>query len=274
MFPEEFRNKNLVEAVHAHLSQQNYNRSIARNKVKTDIRFYPSSIGQCERNIVYQMLGYVGKPKDGNDLLILENGTYFHNRMEHIFRDMGIMIAEELSLKDKELAISGRSDAIIWDLDLPVDFKPDKTIDNISLVDTKGKVVYNGHPDFVKIIEFKSINTTNFGKLKRVAKPNHVKQLQLYFYLTGIKKGAIYYEDKNNQSHKMFEVVYDQAIVDTVLADIKRYVELARANTLPERPFAPTDIPCRFCQYRETCHPNSNPFRYEDLFESTEDVPF
>jgi len=274
MFPEQFRNKNLIESVHEHLSQQNYNRSIERNKGKTEIKFYPSSIGQCERKILYQMLKYPGSPKDGNDLLVLENGTYFHNRMEHIFKDMGILIAEELSLKDKELAISGRSDAIIWDLDIPENYEFDDS-PHITLKDTQNKVVYRGHRDAIKIIEFKSINTTNFNKLKRVGKPYHVKQLQLYFYLTGIRKGALYYEDKNTQEQKMFEVVYDQTLVDEVLSDIKRYVEMARANQLPERPFASTDIPCRFCEYRQTCHPNSNPFSYEDLFrEEEEDVPF
>lgn len=273
MFPEQFRNKNLIESVHEHLSQQNYNRSIERNKGKTQIKFYPSSIGQCERKILYQMLKYPGSPKDGNDLLVLENGTYFHNRMEHIFKDMGILIAEELSLKDEELAISGRSDAIIWDLDIPKNYEFDDS-PHITLKDTQNKVVYKGHRDAIKIIEFKSINTTNFNKLKRVGKPYHVKQLQLYFYLTGIRKGALYYEDKNTQEQKMFEVVYDQTLVDEVLSDIKRYVELARANQLPERPFASTDIPCRFCEYRQTCHPNSNPFSYEDLFKEEEDVPF
>lgn len=274
MLPEHFRHRNLIEAVHEHLSQENHNRSIERNKGKTEIKFYPSSIGQCERKILYQMLKYPGAPKDGNDLLVLENGTYFHNRMEDIFKDMGILIAEELSLKDKDLAISGRSDAIIWDLDIPADYEFDESIPHITLKDTKNKVVYKGHPDAIKIIEFKSINTTNFAKLKRVGKPYHVKQLQLYFYLTGIKKGALYYEDKNNQEQKMFEITYDQKLVDEVLADIKRYVAMARAKTLPERPFAPTDIACRFCDYRETCHPNTNPFSYEDLFKEQDDVPF
>lgn len=260
----------LIEAVHHHLSQKNYNHSVRRREEKREIRFYPSSVGQCMRKNVYQMLGYIGRPEDGNDLLVLENGTYFHNRMEHIFKDMGILISDELSLKDPDLAISGRSDAIIWDLDMT---ESEDDTDVIILHDPKGRKVYEGPRDLVKIIEFKSIKQERYQELKRVPKKNHIQQLQLYFYLTGIRKGAIYYENKNTQEQKQYDIVYDESIVDEVLEDIRQTVDYARRGELPDRPYLPTDIPCRYCRFRDICHPDPNPFSYDDLF-GAEEQPF
>lgn len=257
----------LIDAVHHHLSQKNYNHSVARREAKKEIRFYPSSVGQCMRKNVYQMLGYIGRPEDGNDLLVLENGTYYHDRMEHIFKDMGILISEELSLKDEDLAISGRSDAIIWDLDMKESEEED---DVIILHDPKGKEVYKGPRDLVKIIEFKSIKQERYNELKRTPKKHHIQQLQLYFYLTGIRKGAIYYENKNTQEQKMYDVAYDQTIVDQVLEEIRQTVDFAKRGELPERPYLPTDIPCRYCRFRDICHSNPNPFSYDELFGNIE----
>lgn len=270
-----YQGLDLIEAVNHHLVQSNYNRSAERNKAKKDIRFYPSSIGQCPRKNVYQMLGYQGSPRRPEDLSVMSNGNYFHERMEDTFSEMDILIARELSVKDPDprYNISGRSDAIIWDFIAPPDVE---SLDDreISLHDTKGKLVYQGHPDYVRIIEFKSINEKNFDKLKRVGKPTHIRQLQLYFHLTGIRKGSLYYENKNNQSPKVYHIEYDQAIIDDVLKQIALEIDYARRQILPDRPYSSVDIPCRYCDFRNICHPDANPFSYEDLFKPQEELPF
>lgn len=268
---QKYKGLDLIEAVHHHLVQSNYNRSAERNKQKKGIRFYPSSVGQCPRKNVYQMLGYQGKPRDPNDLQVMENGNYFHHRMEDQFEQMGILIARELSLKDAEHAISGRSDAIIWDFIEPVD---EPTGEVLTLHDPQGNVVYEGHEDFVRIVEFKSIKEQNYDKLKRVGKSNHIEQLQLYFYLTGIRKGTLYYENKNNQSPKTYHINYDPAIVEKVLNEIKEQVAYAKDGILPDRPYTAIDIPCRYCDFRDICHPDTNPFSYEQLFSKAEKLPF
>lgn len=268
---EKYKGLDLVEAVHHHLVQSHYNRSAERKKYKKGIRFYPSSVGQCPRKNVYQMLGYEGKPRDPNDLQVMENGNYFHHRMEDQFEAMGILISRELSLKDTELAISGRSDAIIWDFIEPVE---EPTGEHLILRDPEDNIVYDGSEDQIRIVEFKSIKEQNYDKLKRVGKANHIEQLQLYFYLTGIRKGTLYYENKNNQSPKTYHIEYNTVIIDKVLSEIKEQVGYAERGELPERPYTAIDIPCRYCDFRDICHPNTNPFSYEQLFKKQEELPF
>lgn len=263
---------NLVELVHQHLIKANQDESVARREKREagDIRYYPSSLGRCIRSNVYQMLGYIGKPHDGQTLLIFENGNSFHTRMEDLFEKMGIMIAPELSLKNPEIYVSGRSDALIHPLE-----KQEPSGETVTLYDPDGNLVFEGDAHDAEIVEFKSINTKKFDKLpQKLPDSKHMRQLQLYFYQTGLRYGYVYYEDKDNQRQKQYRVARDQKIIDSVIEEILTTVEYVKKKELPDRPFVATDIPCRFCNFRDMCHPNSNPFSYEDLFREAEELPF
>lgn len=263
--------------VSAYLSQENYNRSQKRSKERREnLRFYPSSLAISDRDIVLSMMGYIGKPKSGEGIMIMENGTSFHNRMEALYEDMGIMIAPELSLKDPDLCVSGRSDAIIWNY-LREEDEPDGEI--ITLTDPSGETIYHGPENYVLLVEFKSINENGYYGLRK-SKPRdaHEEQLQLYFYLTGITKGIVYYENKNNQKTTEYVVHRDEEVIKEVTGRIRRLVKRAREGDVPEPDFAPTDIPTQFSDYREMTFPDPNPFYYDTLFDDSadeeEDVPF
>lgn len=266
----------LIDIMNSYLSGREgaFRLESAKNKAKQQIRFYPSNIGACERAVVYKMLGYKGSPKDPESVQTMENGTSFHNRMEEQFAEMGIMIAPELSLRDEELHISGRSDAIIWNfLEEESDEIEEKEIVNIDLRDPDGQLIYSGNRDKVLLVEFKSIKDKQFNLLPlKKPKREHEKQLQLYFYLTGIQKGIIYYENKNNQKTKEYLIEYDEELIQEVLKEISRLVAFAERKELPERPFLPTDIKCRYCDFRDICHVNTNPFTFEDLFKTPEEI--
>lgn len=274
-YPEDM----LSKMTFSFLSQQNYNRSIKKSKErKLKLKFYPSSIGQSDRDIVLGMLGYVGAPQSGEGLMRMENGTSFHNRMEAIFEDMGIMIAPELSLQDEELCISGRSDAIIWNY-LRKEDDPDGPV--ISLYDLSGNLIYEGPENYILLVEFKSIKDNQFHKLtQKSPKPEHEMQLQLYFYLTGISKGIVYYENKNTQKVKEYIIDRNEEKMEQVTSRIRRLLDMARRKEIPPVEYAPTDFAAQFSNYREMTFPNPNPFRFEDLFKTEEelqqeeDVPF
>ena len=255
----------------AYLSKENYNRSAIKSKERTTkLKFYPSSIGQSDRDIVLGMLGYIGAPVSGEALMIMENGTYFHNRMEAIFEDMGIMIAPELPLRDEELCISGRSDAIVWNY-LRKEDDPDGEI--ITLKDFQGKTIYHGPENYVLLVEFKSISENQYYKLRKSKpKDEHEQQLQLYFHLTGITNGIVYYENKNNQRHLEYIIKKDDEIIEQVTSRIKRLLDCARKREIPEAEYLPTDIQARFSNYREITYPDPNPFRFEDLFKTDEQL--
>lgn len=258
----------IIDMVHQFLTTENAANQQKRIDQGRLGKFYPSSIGRCKRAVVYQMLGYPTKPIPGQNLLIMENGTSFHNRMEDIFEKMGILIAPELSLKDEELRISGRSDAIIWNYlksddeedaedivltaKVPEKYKDREGVEKTKMVD---KEVYRGPANHILIVEFKSIKNKNYAKLPK-SKPDkkHEMQLQLYFYLTGIRRGMVYYENKDTQESKSFHVSYNEELVEQVKADIKEILDYVDRRELPEKEGNALDIMCRYCDFRNLCH--------------------
>lgn len=260
---EQYRNKSLLQAFREYLVQDDHNRSEQKRKEREGIWFYPSSFGQCSRKIVYQMLDYSSSPKDAEDILVLDNGTYFHERMEDYFEKMGILVTKEMAFRDEELSVSGRTDAIVYD---PMfDPETDEPGETITLTDRYGKTFYEGPANALVIVEFKSIKDQNFDKLRTSPKKNHLQQLQLYLHMTGIPKGIVWYENKNNQTPLAMECPYDPKVAEQAVAFVKEHVAYAQRKELPERPFGPNDIPCRWCEYRDICHPDESPFDYEDL---------
>lgn len=280
--PEDYKNpkdlypeNTLGKMVSRYLSQENYNRSQLKSKERREnIRFYPSSLSLSDRDIVLSMMGYIGAPQSGESLMVLENGTSFHNRMEALFEDMGIMIAPELSLKDKDLCVSGRSDAIIWNFFRKED-DPDGEI--ITLTNPEGEVIYHGPENYVLLVEFKSIAENPYYNLRK-SKPKdaHEEQLQLYFHLTGITKGIVYYENKNNQKSTEYVIDKDDEVIKRVTSRIKRLIKRAKEGDVPEADYTPTDIAAQFSDYRDMTFPDPNPFNFNSLFseQTEEDVPF
>ena len=272
---EKYGDVNLIDMLHKHLieeDQKNQQKRVDEGRVG---KFYPSSVGSCRRKIAYQMMGYPGKPKEGRNVLILDNGTYFHERMEKYYEDMGILVAPELKLKDEELRISGRSDAIIYNFmkekEGPVEgdeiielYKP---VYDEEGTETGTELVYKGWASDVLIVEFKSAKDKSYEDYTPKTKPQkkHELQLQLYFYLTGIRAGMVYYENKNTQDHKYYYVTYNQKMVDEIIADIKFVIEHIDNGTLPEREFQPTSFDCRYCDFRDICHPILNTYNLEDI---------
>jgi CRISPR/Cas system-associated exonuclease Cas4 (RecB family) len=273
---EKYGDMNLVDMVHQYLVEEDQANQQKRYEDGRIGKFYPSSVGQCKRKIAYQMMGYPGKPKQGRNILILDNGTYFHNRMEALFERMGIMIAPELKLKDEKLRISGRSDAIIWNfMKQPDDvIEDDKVIKLYKPVydeegnETGEELVYEGLASDVLIVEFKSSKEKSYNDYIPKTKPDkkHEMQLQLYFYLTGIRAGMVYYENKNTQDQKYYYVTYNPAIINDIIADIEFVIHHIDNGTLPEREFQPTSFECRYCDYRDICHPVMNNYNLEELF--------
>lgn len=244
----------ITTMLHEHMQSKNrasHDRRVRQGRLGN---FYPSSVGRCKRSVVYQMLGDASKEIAGRNLLIMENGTYFHERMESSFAEMGIMIAPELALKDPELKISGRSDAIIWNYLLDPEEEDEEEIVLYDAHDPD-KEIYRGPANHILIVEFKSINSSNFDKLpQRNPNPKHMMQLQLYFYLTGIKRGIVYYEDKDTQETKHYTVSYDEKIVDSTIEYIKFCIDHAQREELPPREGNPLDLMCRYCDFRDICH--------------------
>jgi hypothetical protein len=162
---------------------------------------YPSMVGKCIKYIVLKMKGVESEPIAGRSLLIMENGNYVHERLEKMLGDCDILIAPELSIKSKELNISGRSDAIIKNI-----LDNHKSNKIVTLYSPDEKLVYEGPEHDIAIVELKSISSSGFDHVCKDSHPKyeHTMQLMLYEELTGIHAGCILYENKNTQQLRTF----------------------------------------------------------------------
>lgn len=106
--------------------------------------------------------------------------------------------------------------------------------------------------------ELKSVNTYQFQKMTR--HPSAWKQLQWYMYLTGIHKGFVLSEDKNNQDFKVEIYDYDEEIVKPFIKraeEVKhRYKVLMKEHKMVARPIdakSPDCKRCSDCALRNAC---------------------
>lgn len=276
---DKFKEKtSLIEIIHGHLQEQ----ELAKRDKYDPKKFYPSSAGMCSRRIVYQMMGFPGEISNGRGLLILENGNYFHSRIESILGDTGLLISPELSFKKEEWRVSGRSDAIIHNF---LEHEPSTNIitlkEAIYDLDEKGeakrgedghriilgeKVVYEGPDNDVIIVELKSISDSGFKYLDRTGgKDGHKKQLQLYMHLTGIKMGMLLYENKNTQEMKEYFVPYDPEMAQVIIDQIILVNKCVDEGTFPEKEYDQLSFECRYCPYSNICWPIKYSFEVTNI---------
>lgn len=247
-----YETTDLIEMIEDYKLQQQkekYQKRLAEGRVG---KFYPSSAGQCKRKIVYQMTGVEGKPPSAKGLMIMDNGTYFHKRMNDWFEEMGLLVAKDLPLKHEELRISGECDAIIWNFR-----KNENDIhDEFIQIKKDNEIIAEGYDSDFILVDFKSINSKAFYYLKDKPKPEHELQLQLYLYLTGIRKGMMYYESKDTQETKYYFVDYNQTKIDKLIDDIQYIIRHVDEETVPDRDFEPSSWQCKYCDYFATCYEN------------------
>lgn len=227
-------------------------------------KFYPSSCGKCARAVFYQIKGFKSAGMDARIHHILDNGNYFHSRMEKILEDTKLMIAPELAIKAPLLHISGRSDAIITNFhehtssnNIITLYKPQKKKDEDAGKDKE--ILWQGPDNDILIIEFKSISDSGFNYVsKKGAKEEHIAQLQLYMHLTGIRAGYVYYENKNTQAQLEYYVDYDEALAQQIVGKIQFIIQSVKDNTLPPREYDRVDFACQFCDYASECWPEDS----------------
>jgi hypothetical protein len=182
--------ESVIDILHKQIKENN-----EEEKGKHDpCKFYPSSIGKCLRAIVYQMQGYESKPTDGRFLLIMDNGTYYHQRCEDLFGTTGLMIAPEVSFKVPDMRLSGRSDVLIKNFlehtssenIIKLHITEKETNESGETIETE-RQLYEGPDNDVIIVELKSISESGFKYLDRTgAKEAHKMQLMLYMHVMGI----------------------------------------------------------------------------------------
>jgi hypothetical protein len=195
-------------------------------------KLHPSTIGMCDRRIVFDMLMVPKEHVDDQLMRIFDNGHSMHHRYEKMFEEMGILVQAEMKIETEN--ISGHTDA--W-------------IKIRSFMNPFGE-------DY--LVELKSAYSKSFEWMVKnnAPKKEHRAQLTFYMHLTGIKKGIIFVENKDTQEIWEYVLEYDQAYAEQLMAKAHRMIELAKERRLPAIPkgFTPSFYKCVECPYNFYCH--------------------
>jgi hypothetical protein len=196
----------------------------ANGGLPTLANFPPNMIGQCSRKCVYHMLRLpVEKVFDPRLLRIFDNGDDVHERLTKYLAASGGLWRYEMVVHDENLRIKGRLDNIL---------KLDE--DKYDLLDADKNIP--GRPYLIG--EIKSANNDTCRWMERDGEPNkkYVLQIMLYMHITGIHKGVIIVERKDDQVILgPYYVDYDPVIAKEALDKVATCIGHVDCHTLPPR---------------------------------------
>ncbi len=156
--------------------------------------FHPSSLHKSAKELYhYYLNGDSDQDFEPRIIRIFDNGQDVHKRIHNYLKKVGVLLQTEVPIRNEEYEISGHMDGII-------------------------KI--NGVEG---VLEIKSMNSTQFHSCLE-PKPEHLIQINAYMFCSGIPRGCLLYECKDNQDLKEFYVKQDKIILDAILEKI-RYVQ-------------------------------------------------
>ena len=192
-----------------------------------------SEIASCARSLVYSLNETQKKPEEPRMLRILDNGNYFHERIEHYVKELAkqnkikIVIMEERKM-DTELNFTGKCDSVVQ-------------FQNVLAV-----------KDQDVLLEFKSCNTKKFQMLTQPL-DEHIWQVHAYMLLFNVHKALIIYEDKNQHDVKEFLVERNEEMINKIKTKIQMVNRHFKEGTLPDKEYPREDWHCCWCKYFRIC---------------------
>ena len=167
--------------------------------------FRPSEAGSSLRELFLFRKGFTKAKKDPpRTLRIWGNGHAMHERYYSYFSEMGILVKKEFPVGFENPKIKGTADCVIRGLD-----------------------------GSLELLDLKSINTNGFDKLTNVPDYGYLCQWQIYSLLSGINKGGLLFENKNNQEARVISLELDKVLVDSIIHKFKTVETYLDANIFP-----------------------------------------
>ncbi len=260
-----------------------------KNNDRDYSHFHPSEFDDCHRKLAYKYYEYkkyISLPETSKSTVsptlqrIFDNGHYMHARLGDVLEDTGLLKGKwqcshpecgkvhgsdiklgvicpekcdcghqffkyrEVGFFDEETFFGGHVDAI---LDLRLDESSDIPSDA-------------PEEDSHVVVDFKSINSFGFKKLIGPT-DKHIKQMQIYLFLSGLKVGKFLYENKDDQKFRQFLVERDDNYIDQRTEEAKKlkYV-ISHTNSegqpvLPSRPshYKRNTKECLECKFNSHC---------------------
>jgi CRISPR/Cas system-associated exonuclease Cas4 (RecB family) len=200
---------------------------LARNQpqIKKVEGFHPSYTNQCARYWFYLFQGVEMTPSFGAQTYrIFDNGHAVHERIYGYFKEMGILIEEEIPVRHENPPIRGTADGII---------------------------------DFygLKLIELKSISMEGFEYRRIYNKPkdDHYRQAQIYMRCLDLQQAFVIYENKNNQKILPILIDRDDTFIDKLFVKYTKFYNNYLEDTIPVQPYKITSKNCSSCDLYSHC---------------------
>lgn len=266
--------------------QPHYDDYLSREAVKNQNErgyktFHPSAFGGCLRKIALQYYGEID-PKykepvkfDPKSQRIFRAGHAHHFRMQEELSEMGILrgcwkskITGKIYGRDSKTGIfMPQSLEEVGEEKHPDDKRELKEIFEYVEIKVENKEYnFSGHcdgiiqldpdnPDTMYIVDFKTMKFERFEILARSGNidNNYLTQINIYMWILGVRKGLIFYEDKNTHQIKEYEVFYDENLIEDIKRQAKTLLSFFEKKQLPKMPdqYEKNKKPCMYCGYKD-----------------------
>ena len=183
----------IIQAIDTHLQN--------RERDKRAIHcFHPSSLHKSVKELL--KIYYEGDTNTAfpaRILRVFDNGHGVHERLQRYLMAIGILLQAEVPIENADFEIKGHTDGIV------------------QINGVKG------------ILEIKSMNASGFYSLY-APKDDHLIQVNIYMFCTGIERAVLLYECKDNQELKEFYCKQNADILNSVLTKIRKVQALIKNN--------------------------------------------
>jgi hypothetical protein len=167
--------------------------------------FHPSSLHKPAKELYRLYLkGDNNQEFEPRIKRIFDNGHAVHDRLQTYLGNAGVLLQAEVPVESKKYEIIGHTDGTLL------------------IGGVKG------------ILEIKSMNANTFYSTYE-PKEEHLIQVNIYMFCTGIERGCLLYECKDDQALKKFYVEQDRDILNPILEKIQHVQECLRTGKEPKR---------------------------------------
>lgn len=183
--------------------------------------FPPSLAGVCLRYAVMELLGF-GRILDADTRARMAEGSRRHKAFFGELAQSGRLLAVEAPVRDPELGVSGRMDAVLTGSFGPI------------------------------VIEYKTTGREQFDRMVKTGQPpmRFVAQLGLYLEITGYAEGCLIVDEREGQRRLSFVQKRDSLLSDWIKTRMVLVHQWVGQGRLPAREPA---AHCRTCDRWRRC---------------------
>lgn len=271
---------NPVQKIYEYLEEKEAARSA---RPRTDqVRFRPSELGGCWREIYYRLAGYEPRPIDGRTALLFGDGDLHHDSIRKLMLAAGVELGDltfsadgsveetgsvmrtlvvPFGGKDYEVLISGRMDGSVR-TEHGMDLLEIKSVGTWKFQKFQNAFLKGGEKAIMKLLR-------DDVKARAGARPNprHANRrfwFQFQATMIAADRSAMYVVFKNRDTGEIgfldeegarhgFRVVADEGVQSEILARCARVLKALDEKRPPSQEFMDGTTPCNMCSFYQHC---------------------